>query len=227
MIMKLDLVSEDEIKFSRAIVSPPAVTSPSVFDNFSRVFLLNLQFYQEAVPIAYGSNTFSFDSNMALHHFLHPRKNTLRQLRKIALKFDTAVGGTGTYHAKLADLWCLLGPQHHGFRAAIYHKVFNRALELLTRVQQLTVKVVILHNDENRGLEYCPGLFALLFMHQPYPPARDRFEVEFTVPNRHCVLPPNTRIYVTRPLPRCIRKSLVEQASHFSISTTCSGDWTI
>ena len=55
---------------------------------FSRTLLLNHKFYDEGLPIAYGLNTFNFESLTYLHIFLVKIKDATKHIEKIMVEID-------------------------------------------------------------------------------------------------------------------------------------------
>lgn len=208
------LVIEDDIKIvdhRRKAVSYSLPTPTA----FSKIFLLNRQIYREALPIAYGMNTFHFDDLMTFVHFFLNKFVSAHFVKNIRLELDQSsmakpLGG-------FIDVFTLLNRKYNSFiteplngnNLMFLHLVLRR----LTKVQHLHVKFTTLFNDELQSREYYASIFALMFLQQAREPTdKDRVTLDFTYHNPHFKYSQKHRKAPTKDLPKEVETSLIGTA---------------
>jgi hypothetical protein len=208
------LVHEDDIKLTskdeQNTRTGNKVTSTSLQNPFSNVFLLSRQFYEEGLPIAYGMNTFHFTDILTLVYFFLDKYVSPNYVKKICVEIDQS--RLGKPLSGFIDLWCLLNPNYRSVIIDNHISLFRLLLKKLPKMQHLTAKVTTLSTNKVPSRKYYSSLFALFFLRQVNPPDKDRLLLEFTVPNPNFVSSPNTRTALEKVMPKEMRTSLVGTA---------------
>jgi hypothetical protein len=181
---------------------------------FTKTFLLSRQFYHEALPIAYGMNTFHFNDLMIFVHFFLDKFVSARFVKKICLEVDQSsmakpLGG-------FLDVVTLLSlnRKYHNFLTEPMNgnhvHFLDFTLRKLPKVPHLNVKFTTIFNGRSENLKYYASIFALLFSQEiREPKENERATLEFTFRSPHFKYSPeHHRRAPAKYLPEEVKSSL-------------------
>ena len=171
---------------------------------FAKALLLNRQFYQESLPIAYGVNTFNFNNALSLSIWLRSIGQSSKYIKNITLEFDMT--------QKLCDFICLLDLLQDGRQSEHYRTMVLTIFQRLPKVEKLNIQATLLRKDKIRirRLRYYYYWFSLYCLHldKPNPPQQYFLQVDFTLPKSGFVAAQDTKSASTKSLSDETRESI-------------------
>jgi hypothetical protein len=165
------LVEEDAIKVSLTepfdeIFTFKVISTPSPI-HWAKAFLLNKQFYNEALPIAYGLNTFHFESLSRLSLFLEDKETLPLYMKKVTLVYDQTLNDAHCY--KLFDIWALLQPEYRKFCTEEHSDTLSNVFQMLPDTPYLTARITVFFDNDRKNIKYFSRPLCLDLLGSPFP----------------------------------------------------------